>query len=109
MRRRAIMLAAVMLLCAVPTFCQSCAMCYGSAKSTSKEGQNAINKGVIVLFIPPFAFLTLGFWMAIRYGNKRDLEQGNASETPDQPQLWDSFSAAPPHSSSHSSLLQTLE
>jgi hypothetical protein len=75
MRLRAIMLAAVMLLCAAPAFSQSCAMCYGSAKSTSKEGQKAINKGVIVLFIPPFAFLTLGFWMAIRYGRQRDLEQ----------------------------------
>jgi len=91
MRLRASMLAAVMLLCAVPTFSQSCAMCYGSAKSTSKEGQKAINKGVIVLFIPPFAFLTLGFGMAIRYGKKRDLEQANASGTPEQPQIWDSF------------------
>ena len=75
MRLRAAIFAAVMVLCAAPAFSQSCAMCYGSAKSTSKEGQKAINKGVIVLFIPPFAFLTLGFWTAIRYGRRRDLEQ----------------------------------
>ena len=49
-------------------------MCYGSAKATSKEGQKAINKGVIVLLVPPFGFLTVGFWMAFRYGKKRDSE-----------------------------------
>ena len=36
MRLRAAIFAAVMLLCAAPAFSQSCAMCYGSAKSTSK-------------------------------------------------------------------------
>ena len=75
MRLRAAVFAAVMVLCAAPAFSQSCAMCYGSAKSTSKEGQRAINKGVIVLLLPPFAFMTLGIWMAVQYGNRRDLEQ----------------------------------
>jgi len=85
MKLRATTFAAVMLLCAAPAaFSQSCAMCYGSAKSTSKEGQRAINKGVIVMLIPPFAFMTLGMWMAVRYGNKRDLEQCNTLATPEQ-------------------------
>lgn len=75
MRLRPAILAAAMLLCATPAFSQSCAMCYGSAKSTSKEGQMAINRGVIVLLVPPFAFMTLGIWMAVRYGKRRDLEQ----------------------------------
>ena len=74
MRSRALLFVTFLLLCAAPGFGQSCAMCYGSAKATSKEGQKAINKGVIVLLVPPFGFLTVGFWMAFRYGKKRDSE-----------------------------------
>ena len=80
MRLRVVVLAAVMLLWAVPAFSQSCSMCYGSAKSTSKEGQNAINKGVLMLLLPSFGFMTLGIWTAVRYGNRRDLEQNQAPE-----------------------------
>lgn len=77
MRSRAFLFGAFLLLSvlwAAPTFSQSCAMCYGSAKATSKEGQEAINKGVIILLVPPFGFMTLGVWMALRYGKKRDTE-----------------------------------
>lgn len=74
MRSRAFLFGAVLLLWAAPAFSQACAMCYGSAKATSKEGQEAINKGVIVLLVPPFGFMTLGVWMALRYGKKRDSE-----------------------------------
>jgi hypothetical protein len=49
-------------------------MCYSSAQATSKDGQRAIHKGVIVLLIPPMGFMTLGIWMAQRYARKRDLE-----------------------------------
>lgn len=75
MKFRGAVLALVSLLCSAAAFSQSCAMCYGSAKSTSKEGQRAINKGVLVLLVPPLGFMTLGIWMAVRYGNRRDLEQ----------------------------------
>jgi hypothetical protein len=50
-------------------------MCYSTAKATSKEGQRAINKGVVVLLLPPLGFMTLGVWAAFRYGKRRDLEQ----------------------------------
>jgi hypothetical protein len=49
-------------------------MCYSSAKGTSKEGQNAISRGVLVLLLPPLAFMTLGAGMVVRYSNKRDKE-----------------------------------
>ena len=75
MRSRALLLGTFFLLWASPAFSQSCAMCYGSAKATSKEGQQAINKGVIVLLVPPFGFMTIGVWMALRYGKKRDSER----------------------------------
>ncbi len=50
-------------------------MCYSNAKGTSKEGQNAISRGVLVLLVPPVAFMTLGAGMAVRYSKKRDKEQ----------------------------------
>jgi hypothetical protein len=74
MRLRAAILAASLLLWTTPAFSQACSMCYSTAKATSKEGQRAISKGVVVLLVPPLGFMTLGVWMAFRYGKRRDLE-----------------------------------
>ena len=74
MRLRAAILALVLLIWSAPVFSQSCAMCYSTAKATSKEGQRAISKGVIVLLLPSLSFMSLGVWMAFRYGKKRDRE-----------------------------------
>ena len=79
MKLRAATLAAFLLLCATPAFSQACSMCYSTAKATSKEGQRAISKGVVVLLLPPLGFMTLGVWVALRYGKKRDLEQARAA------------------------------
>jgi hypothetical protein len=74
MKLRFATLAVFLLLWAAPAFSQGCAMCYSSAKGTSKEGQNAISRGVLVLLLPPVAFMTLGAGMAVRYSKKRDQE-----------------------------------
>jgi hypothetical protein len=74
MRLRAAILALALLLWSSPVFSQACAMCYSTAKATSKDGQRAITKGVVVLLLPPMSFMTLGVWMAFRYGKKRDRE-----------------------------------
>jgi hypothetical protein len=74
MKFRAAMLAASLLLWSAPAFSQACSMCYSTAQATSKDGQRAISKGVVVLLLPPVGFMTLGVWMAFRYGKKRDLE-----------------------------------
>jgi Na+-translocating ferredoxin:NAD+ oxidoreductase RnfE subunit len=50
-------------------------MCASYAESSSKEGQRAINKGVLLLVVPPAGFMSLGIVVAFRYGRKRDLEQ----------------------------------
>jgi cytochrome c-type biogenesis protein CcmH/NrfF len=63
-----------LLLWVVPAFSQGCVMCYTSAKGTSKEGQNAISRAVLVLLLPPVAFMTLGAGMVVRYSKKRDKE-----------------------------------
>ena len=76
---RAATLAAFLLLWATPAFSQACSMCYSTAKATSKDGQRAISKGVVVLLLPPVGFMTLGVWAAYRYGKKRDLEQAQAA------------------------------
>ncbi len=76
MKLRAAILVALLVLWATPAFSQACSMCYSTAKATSKDGQRAISKGVVVLLLPPLGFMTLGVWAAFRYGKKRDLEQG---------------------------------
>ncbi len=74
MKLRLATLAVFLLLWVAPAFSQGCAMCYTSARGTSKEGQNAISRGVLVLLLPPVAFMTLGAGMAVRYSKKRDEE-----------------------------------
>ena len=74
MRVRFALLVLVLFLSAAPAFSQGCAMCRSSAAATSKEGQRAISKGVLVLVLPPAGFMTLGVALAFRYGKKRDLE-----------------------------------
>jgi hypothetical protein len=76
MRLRAALLVLSLTVCATPVFSQGCAMCRSSAAATSKEGQKAIGKGVLVLVAPPIGFMTLGVGMALRYGKKRDRENG---------------------------------
>jgi hypothetical protein len=75
MKLRAASLVAALLLSAAPAFSQACSMCYSTAKATSKEGQRAISKGVVVLLLPPLGVMTFGIALAFRYGKKRDLEQ----------------------------------
>jgi hypothetical protein len=75
MKLRLAILTVMLLLSSAPVLAQGCAMCYSSAQATPKEGQRAINRGVIVILIPPVGFMTLGVWMAQRYARKRDLEQ----------------------------------
>jgi hypothetical protein len=76
MKPRAAILVLAFLLWVTPaSFGQACAMCYSTARATSKDGQRAISKGVVVLLLPPLGFMTLGVWAAFRYGRKRDLEQ----------------------------------
>jgi len=74
MRVRAALLIVAVFLTATPAFSQGCAMCRSSAAATSKEGQKAISKGVLVLVLPPAGFMTIGVALAFRYGKKRDLE-----------------------------------
>ena len=70
-----LLLAAWLLLGALPAFSQGCAMCYSSAAGLSHDGQQAINRAVLVLLVPPGAFMTLGLAAAYRYSKKRDREE----------------------------------
>ena len=68
-------LVALLCLWAVPAFAQGCAMCYSTTSATSKDGQKAIGKAVVVLVAPPLGVMTLGMGLAFRYGRRRDQEQ----------------------------------
>ena len=68
-------LALVLFLSAAPAFSQGCAMCSSYVEASSKGGQRAVNKGVLLLLIPAAGFMSGGMAMAYRYSKKRDLEQ----------------------------------
>jgi hypothetical protein len=79
MKLRLATIGLMVLLWAVPACSQGCAMCYSNATGTSKAGQRAISRGVLVLLVPPVGFMTLGVGMAFRYGKKRDEQQDRDS------------------------------
>jgi hypothetical protein len=72
MNLRRCTLALLLTLSGVPAFAQGCAMCYSSAAGSTKDGQKAISRGVLILLAPPVGFMTIGAGLAVRYGKKRD-------------------------------------
>jgi hypothetical protein len=75
MKQRLLSLAFMGLLWTAPALGQGCAMCYSNAAGTTKDGQRAISRGILVLLVPPVGVMTIGVGLAYRYGKKRDSEQ----------------------------------
>ena len=76
MKTRLLTIVTVGLLWALPAFGQGCAMCYSNATGTTRDGQKAISRGILVLLVPPVGFMTVGIGLAFHYGKKRDQELG---------------------------------
>jgi hypothetical protein len=72
MKRRLAVLWLGITLWAAPVLAQGCAMCYRNVSATTKDGQRAIGRGILVLLVPPLAFMTVGVGLALRYGKKHD-------------------------------------
>ena len=51
--RFGVMLASVLLRTALPTFSQSCALCYTQAASSGRQMIEALRSGILILIIPP--------------------------------------------------------
>jgi hypothetical protein len=63
----------------VPAFAQGCAMCRANAKATPKEAQQAINRAILLMVMPPIGAVTLGSTLIVRYARRRDQENERIS------------------------------
>jgi len=77
---RLALVASILVIGISPAFAQGCAMCNANAKATPKEGQRALNRAILVMIAPPVGIMVFGFTFAIRYGKRRDRENGSDSQ-----------------------------
>ena len=72
------MLGFVLLLSAVPAFCQGCALCYTQAAAAGARMIHALKSGILILVIPPtLASVGMIFVVHRKRNQTRRIESGD--------------------------------
>ncbi len=74
------LLGITLLLAPVPSFAQSCALCYTQAASSGSRMIQALKSGILILIAPP-TFMSIGlFFVCYRKRNQTRKEDGDESD-----------------------------
>jgi hypothetical protein len=80
MKLRLAILGFALALWTAPAFGQ-CAMCYMSALGATPKSQKALNKGVVVLLVPPVGMMSILIGAGFLYARSRDQRVEEEEET----------------------------
>jgi hypothetical protein len=69
----------IILLAPVPTFAQSCALCYTQAASSGSRMIQALRSGILILIAPP-TFMTIGM-IVVCYRKRNQTRDADGEES----------------------------
>jgi len=81
---RPVLAGLILLLTAVPAFCQSCSLCYTQAAAAGARMISALQSGILILVIPP-TLASVGMIFVVHH--KRN-QVRRAGDVPDSDREW---------------------
>jgi hypothetical protein len=76
------LVAILLVLCSLPAFSQSCALCYTQAAASGARFIAALRGGILVLAIPPM-FMSVGITV-MAYRKRNQFHQADGDQEPDR-------------------------